>query len=101
MNKVWSVTVNCRHGESNSSRATDQVAFANVLPQMLQNFAVKLCVDGLALWDEFAMNNAADVKKRRVWSSLSCGSFPPSSVVEMMESSIVTTAALSQGHTHG
>jgi hypothetical protein len=34
----------------------------NVL-QTLQNFAVKLCVDGLALGDEFAMNNAADVEK--------------------------------------
>jgi hypothetical protein len=32
----------------------------NVLPQMPQNFAVKLCVDGLALEDEFAMNTAAD-----------------------------------------
>jgi hypothetical protein len=35
----------------------------NVLPQIPQNFTVKLCVDGLALGDEFAMNNAADVKK--------------------------------------
>jgi hypothetical protein len=35
----------------------------NVLPQTLQNFAVKLRVDGLALGDKFAMNNAADVKK--------------------------------------
>jgi hypothetical protein len=35
----------------------------NVLPQMPQNFAVKLCVDGLALGDKFAMNNAVDVKK--------------------------------------
>jgi hypothetical protein len=34
----------------------------NVLPQTLQNFAVKL-LDGLALGDEFAMNNAADVEK--------------------------------------
>jgi hypothetical protein len=33
----------------------------NVLPQTPQNFAVKLRVDGLALGDEFAMNNAADV----------------------------------------
>jgi hypothetical protein len=30
---------------------------------MPQNFTVKLCVDGLALGDEFAMNNAADVEK--------------------------------------
>jgi hypothetical protein len=35
----------------------------NVLPQTPQNFAVKLCVDGLALGDEFAMNNAMDVEK--------------------------------------
>jgi hypothetical protein len=34
-----------------------------VLPQMPQNFAVKLCVDGLALGDEFVMNSAADVEK--------------------------------------
>jgi hypothetical protein len=30
---------------------------------MLQNFAVKLCVDGLNLGDEFTLNNAVDVKK--------------------------------------
>jgi hypothetical protein len=36
---------------------------ANVLPQTPQNFAVTLCVDGLALGDEFAMSNAADVEK--------------------------------------
>jgi hypothetical protein len=30
---------------------------------MLQNFTVKLCVDGLALGDKFAMNNATDIKK--------------------------------------
>jgi hypothetical protein len=35
----------------------------NVLPQTPQNFAVKLCVDGLALGDEFMTNNATDVKK--------------------------------------
>jgi hypothetical protein len=35
----------------------------NVLPQTPQNFAVKLCIDGLVLGDEFAMNNAADVEK--------------------------------------
>jgi hypothetical protein len=35
----------------------------NVLPQTPQNFAVKLCVDGLALGDEFAINNVADVEK--------------------------------------
>jgi hypothetical protein len=35
----------------------------NVLPQTPQNFAVKLFVDGLALGDEFTMNNAADVQK--------------------------------------
>jgi hypothetical protein len=35
----------------------------NVLPQTPQNFAVKLCSDGLALGDEFTMNNAVDVKK--------------------------------------
>jgi hypothetical protein len=35
----------------------------NVLPEMLQNIAVKLCVDSLALGDEFAMNNATDVEK--------------------------------------
>jgi hypothetical protein len=34
----------------------------NVLPQTLQNFTVKLCVDGLALGDEFVINNAMDVK---------------------------------------
>jgi hypothetical protein len=37
----------------------------NGLPQTPQNFAVKLRVDGLALGDEFTMNNAADVKKTR------------------------------------
>jgi hypothetical protein len=35
----------------------------NVLPRTPQNYAVKLCVDGVDLGDEFAMNNAADVKK--------------------------------------
>jgi hypothetical protein len=35
----------------------------NFLPQMLQNFTVKPCVDSLALGDEFAMSNAADVEK--------------------------------------
>jgi hypothetical protein len=35
----------------------------NVLPQTPQNFAVKLRVDGLALGDEFAMNNATHVEK--------------------------------------
>jgi hypothetical protein len=35
----------------------------NVLPQTPQNFAAKLCVDGLALGDKFAMNNAANVEK--------------------------------------
>jgi hypothetical protein len=35
----------------------------NVLPQTAQNFAVKLCVDGLALGDEFMMNDAVNVKK--------------------------------------
>jgi hypothetical protein len=35
----------------------------NVLPETPQNSAVKLCVDGLALEDEFAMNNAEDVEK--------------------------------------
>jgi hypothetical protein len=35
----------------------------NVLPRTPQNFAVKLSVAGLALGDEFAMNNAADVEK--------------------------------------
>jgi hypothetical protein len=36
----------------------------NVLPQMLQNFTVKLCVDSLALGDEFVMNNTVDVEKQ-------------------------------------
>jgi hypothetical protein len=36
----------------------------NVLPQTPQNFAVKLCVDCLALGDEFAMNNAVGVEKQ-------------------------------------
>jgi hypothetical protein len=35
----------------------------NVLPQTMQNLTVKFYVDGLALGDEFMMNNAADVKK--------------------------------------
>jgi hypothetical protein len=35
----------------------------NVLPQTPQNFAVKLCIDGLALGDEFTMNNTTDVEK--------------------------------------
>jgi hypothetical protein len=35
----------------------------NVLPRTPQNVTVKLCVDDLALWDEFATNNAADVEK--------------------------------------
>jgi hypothetical protein len=61
----------------------------NVLSQTPQNFAVKLCVDSLALWDEFAMNSAADVEKHEP------------SVIEMMGSSIAMTAALSQGHSHG
>jgi hypothetical protein len=36
----------------------------NVFPQTPQNSAVKLCVDGLALGDEFAMNSVTDVEKR-------------------------------------
>jgi hypothetical protein len=40
-------------------------------------------------------------KTRWAWSSLSCGSFLPSSVMEMMGSSIAMTAALSQGRIHG
>jgi hypothetical protein len=40
-----------------------QALSLNVLPQMLQNFTVKLCSDGLTLVDEFMMNNAADVEK--------------------------------------
>jgi hypothetical protein len=35
----------------------------NVLAETPQNFAVKLRVDGLALRDEFAMNNATDIEK--------------------------------------
>jgi hypothetical protein len=35
----------------------------NVLPQTPQNIAVKHFVDCLALGDEFAMNNAADIEK--------------------------------------
>jgi hypothetical protein len=35
----------------------------NDLPQTPQNFAEKLYVDGLALGNKFAMNNAADVEK--------------------------------------
>jgi hypothetical protein len=54
----------------------------NVLPQMLQNFAVKLCVDSLALGDEFAMNNAADVEKHD-------------------EHGLFIATTLSQGHTRG
>jgi hypothetical protein len=34
----------------------------NVLPQTPQNFSLKLCVDGLALGDEFTINNAVDVE---------------------------------------
>jgi hypothetical protein len=52
--------VNCRRGESNSSSATDPVAFAECSPS---NAAVKLCVEGPALGDEFAMNNPTDVEK--------------------------------------
>jgi hypothetical protein len=40
-------------------------------------------------------------KTRWAWSLLSCGSFSPSSVLEMMGSSIVTTATFCQGRTHG
>jgi hypothetical protein len=51
--------VQCRLGESNSSSATDPVAFAECSPS---NNA-ELRVDGLALGDEFAMNIAVDVEK--------------------------------------
>jgi hypothetical protein len=34
----------------------------NVLPETPQNFAIKLCVDGLALGDEFEMNNVMYIK---------------------------------------
>jgi hypothetical protein len=34
----------------------------NVLPHTPQNFAVRFCVDGLALGNEFAINNATDVE---------------------------------------
>jgi hypothetical protein len=34
----------------------------NVLPETPLNFTVKLCVDDLALGDEFAMNSAVDVE---------------------------------------
>jgi hypothetical protein len=36
----------------------------NVLPETPQIFAVKCCVDGLALGDEFAMNNASNMEKQ-------------------------------------
>jgi hypothetical protein len=72
----------------------------NVLPQTLQNFTVKFCVYDLDLGDEFVMNNAVDVEKHDEHGlCLSCSPFSPSSVVEMMGSSIATT--LSQGRTCG
>jgi hypothetical protein len=43
-------SVHCRRGK---------IQFAECSPSN----AAKLCVDGLALGDEFAMNNAADVEK--------------------------------------
>jgi hypothetical protein len=35
----------------------------NILPLTPQSFTVKLYVNGLALEDEFAMNNAANIEK--------------------------------------
>jgi hypothetical protein len=35
----------------------------SVLSRTPQNYALKLCVDGLALGDKFTMNNAANVKR--------------------------------------
>jgi hypothetical protein len=39
------------------------IAFVECSPSNAENFAMKLCVDGLALGDKFMMNNAADVEK--------------------------------------
>jgi hypothetical protein len=55
--------VHCRHGESNSLHATDLASFAECSPSKPQNFTVKLCVDSLALGDEFGMKNATNVEK--------------------------------------
>jgi hypothetical protein len=62
---VLSDTVHCHREESNPSRPQIQSLSPNVLPQMPQNFSVKLCVDSLALGDELAMNNTADVEKHK------------------------------------
>jgi hypothetical protein len=46
-------------------QATDPVTFAECsLSNAVVNLTVKLCVDGLALRDEFVINNAADVESR-------------------------------------
>jgi hypothetical protein len=50
-------------GESDSLRAREPVAFAECSPSSATELAVKLCVDGQGLGDQFAMNNATDVKK--------------------------------------
>jgi hypothetical protein len=65
----------------------------NILLQTLQNFAVKLCVEGLALGDEFAMKNVVDVEKHDKHGLHLATDFVPSFVVG---SSIATTAALSE-----
>jgi hypothetical protein len=56
-------TVHCRCGESNSSRATDPIAFTDCSLSNAAELRSKTFVDGLALGDEFAMNNATDVEK--------------------------------------
>jgi hypothetical protein len=62
--------VHCRREESNPSRATDPVAFAECSPLNVAELRSKLCVNGLALGNEFAINNAADVEKHN-----ECGTY--------------------------
>ena len=40
----------------------------NALPQPLQNFTVKLAIDGLTRGYEFLVDDALDVEKRSTWT---------------------------------
>lgn len=54
--------MHCRCREFNSSRATDLVALTEYSPSIRKNVEVKLSFHDLAMRDDIAMNNVADVE---------------------------------------
>jgi hypothetical protein len=90
----------CRRAELIPWRATDPVAFTECSPsnaaELRSETSCWLSGPGGRIRDEQCRGCR---ETRWAWSSLSCGLFSPSSVVEMMGSSIATI--LSQGRTRG